>query len=479
MKKTISFILIAALACALALVLASCNKTSGDKLIVYNWEDYISEDVIADFEAYYKEKTGKDIKVQYSTFDTNETMLTKIINNDAQVDVICPSEYAIERLLKKGLLAKLDLDAMPNYGNTDVMIRDAIDSVFGNVDTPSGKVNMNDYFAPYMWGTLGIIYNTDKVTPTDLEQGWGLLWNKAGNPILNGKILMKDSIRDAIAATVFYLKENDRLPESAKGRTVQELINEVNKELLDAIEVALKEQKPHLKGYEVDFGKDDMVGGIAYVDLAWSGDAMWAIGEADNLDYFVPTSGSNIWFDGWVIPASSTQKEAAQEWINFLCLPDIAMKNMMEIEYTAALSPEVLQESSEAIEVLLDNGYNIEAFFSDIRRYPTDVAHLGIMQDLGEGNDQAIDMWERVKASSNNIWVIVFSILGGIIIIGGIVVFFITRKKRRRIAPVRPDLAKMDFSGSELQKKSDMLENEDIAEADAISDKFRDKDKKD
>jgi len=454
MKKIYKLaVLIVVLSMALAMLaaLSACNNKT-DKFIVYNWEEYISDDVKDGFAQYYKAKTGKDIIVEYSTFDTNEIMLTKIINGDANVDVICPSEYAIERLLRKGLLAKLDKAAMPNYSNIDPMIIDNIDANFSEVATPDGKVNMNDYFVPYMWGTLGLLYNTDKVKQEDLAQGWGLLWNKANNPTLEGKILMKDSIRDAIAATVFYLKENNRLPSGLEDKTAQELINTVDPSLLSAIETALKEQKPHLKGYEVDFGKDDMLNGLAYVDLAWSGDALWAIEEGDNLDYYVPESGSNIWFDGWVIPTASTKKDVAMLWIDYLCDPVKAMENMMEIGYTAGVSPQVFQESESALAILQDNEYDKEDFFADARRYPTDVEHLGIMKDLDEFSDQAVDMWERVKAEGHgpNVWVIVFSILGGLIIVGGAVIYFLTVKKRRRFTVSRPALAKMEISEQPL-----------------------------
>ena len=451
LQKTIAAIIAIGMVLAMLLSLSACNK---DKItfIIYNWEEYIDEDIIESFKEYYKNKEGKDIEIKYSTFDTNETMLTKIINGDAKVDVICPSEYAIERLLKKGMLAKLDIDKMENYANIDPMITANIDEFFGKVETPNGIVNMNDYFVPYLWGTLGILYNTEKVRAEDLAQGWGLLWNKANNPELNGKILMKDSIRDSIAATVFYLKEIGALPEAHKDKSAQELINAIDTDLLAAVEKVLKEQKPILKGYEVDFGQEDMMLKYAYVDLAWSGDALFAIDETEHLAYFVPESGGNIWFDGWVVPTTSAHKDIAMMWIDYLCNPVIAMKNMIETGYTAGIDPQVMQETPDAITILQDNNYDIEEFFSNPNRYPTEVEHLGIMEDLDEFSSQAVDMWERVKAESHgpNIWIIVFSILGGLIIVGGAVAYFLTAKKRRRFTVARPAIAKMEVTQKEV-----------------------------
>jgi spermidine/putrescine transport system substrate-binding protein len=477
-SKPTVIVLAAALLLSLCFSLAACNKAKADKFVIYNWEEYISEEVKDGFKAYYKAQTGKDIEIEYSTFDTNETMLTKIINNDAKVDVICPSEYAIEKLLQKGLLAPLDFGVISNYENVDPMITGKIDEVFGEIDLPEGKVNMNDYFVPYMWGTLGILYNTETVREEDLAKGWGLLWNQAGNPALEGKILMKDSIRDAVAATVFYLKENDRLPEGLKDKSAQELINTVNAELLAVIEQALKEQKPHLKGYEVDFGKDDMLNGIAYADLAWSGDAFWAIMEGENLNYFIPDSGSNIWFDGWVIPKSSNNKDAAMHWINYLCDPEIAMRNMMEIGYTAGVAPEKLQESESAIAILTDNDFDAQEFFADTLRYPIETEHLGVMKDLGASNEQAVDMWERVKAAGRGpqTWVIVLSVLGGVGIIGGAIAFYLTSKRRRRSVFARPVLAKMQTNEAPAPQNEEEAKVIDMKEKEASKDNSEGKD---
>ena len=184
-------------------VLTGCTVTeesaADEQLIVYNWGDYIDESIIDSFEVYYAEATGKTIEVVYSMFDTNEIMLTNLEKGEETIDLVCPSEYAIQRLMQKGLIKKLDKSKIANDVNVDDMIYTKVDEVFTAINVPGvGETEkMSDYFVPYMWGTLGILYNTDVVTEADLAKGYGLLWNAAGNEKLNGKILMKDSIRDA------------------------------------------------------------------------------------------------------------------------------------------------------------------------------------------------------------------------------------------------------------------------------------------
>ena len=367
-----------------------------EKLVVYNWADYIDPANITLFEEYYKQKTGKEIEVVYSTFDTNETMMTEVTKGDSQIDLVCPSEYSIQKLKEKNLLQPLDMsDGDYEFiSNVYPAIRDRVESIFG--------AEMNGYFVPYMWGTLGIMYNVEKVRKEDLEAGWGILWNKANNPELEGKILVKDSVRDVYAATVCYLKEEGKLDGTPYAAlSIEQLINTVDNTLLKMCETVLLEQRKHIKGYEVDFGKDDMINKIAYVDLAWSGDAMYAIEESYNpdktfknlatgeetnylLDYFVPTieidgeekEFGNVWFDGWAIPKTAQNVPAAKEFINFMCRPDVAMRNMMEIGYTCSFDPDKYiagedEFTIEAVNCLLENEYVWEISDDEIaENYP-------------------------------------------------------------------------------------------------------------
>lgn len=440
-----------------------------EKLVVYNWADYIDPANITLFEEYYKQKTGKEIEVVYSTFDTNETMMTEVTKGDSQIDLVCPSEYSIQKLKEKNLLQPLDMsDGDYEFiSNVYPAIRDRVESIFG--------AEMNGYFVPYMWGTLGIMYNVEKVRKEDLEAGWGILWNKANNPELEGKILVKDSVRDVYAATVCYLKEEGKLDGTPYAAfSIEQLINTVDNTLLKMCETVLLEQRKHIKGYEVDFGKDDMINKIAYVDLAWSGDAMYAIEESYNpdktfknlatgeetnylLDYFVPTieidgeekEFGNVWFDGWAIPKTAQNVPAAKEFINFMCRPDVAMRNMMEIGYTCSFDPEKYiagedEFTIEAINCLLENEYieiaenypdgdciikeidgvkyDLTEFFGDHRRYPDfkkSEGTLGVMQDFGAQNDAVVSMWERVKGGDEFPWKLIVAIVACVAIVAG------------------------------------------------------------
>ena len=239
-----------------------------EELIIYNWAEYMDLTLIEEFKVYYNNKYNTSLEVVYTTFDTNETMMTNILSGDANVDITCPSEYAIERLVRMGLINKLDISKLSNLDNADSRIYNMVDGIFDDLIIQGEQEKLSDYFVPYMWGTLGILYNTNVIRQKDLEQGWGILWNEGNNKNLKKKILLKDSIRDTYVAAVLYLKEQDRLPNNYKDLSVQELINTVDDTLLDLVEEVLIEQKEFLKDYEVDFGKDEMLAGRAYVNLA-------------------------------------------------------------------------------------------------------------------------------------------------------------------------------------------------------------------
>ena len=368
-------------------------------------------------------------------------MLTNIINGDAVVDVIAPSEYAIEKLLQHDLLEKIDKTKVSTISNVNSAIYEAVRNVFGTFTTDGGEtVDITDYFVPYMWGTLGILYNADVVTEADLAKGWGLLWNENGNEALNGKIFMKDSIRDSYCAAVMYLKEYNLLPDAHKNKSVQELINTNDDTMLAAVEELLVRQKDVLKGYEVDFGKQEMISEKGLVDLAWSGDALYAIEEAEAsssapaLDYFVPEVGGNVWFDGWVIPKNAKNKEAANYFIAFLNEPEIAMSNMLEIGYTSAVDKSVFESSEAALALLEEAEYDAAEFFADERRYPEITESLGVMKDFGARNDVVVAMWERVVSSNTDLttlWIIIGVV--AVLVIAGIAIFLVRRNKNRRV----------------------------------------------
>ena len=391
MKKILVLLLVSVMAmCCLSFV--GCGESREETLIIYNWEDYIDEDIFKEFEEYYYEQTGKKIVVDYQIFDLNETMLTKFIDGNGDYDLICPSDYAIEKLISLDLLAEIDYSNIPNISNIDEYTRN-------KAHDPDNK-----YSVPYFWGTVGVLYNADYVTEDDLSAGFGVLWNEKNNSALSNTVLMKKSVRDAIVAAVAYANRDDllKLTVEERGAKMAELIN-----LKDVSEIAKVKQvlldmkaKSSWCGWEVDDGKDDIINGTMYLNLAWSGDALYAIEESDeNLDYFVPEEGSNVWVDGWVIPKRAVNKTAAEMFINFCLSPEIAMKNMMAVGYTSSVSKEALQASSGAIAILEENEYDSTEFFSDIVRYPTAdiLSRCAIMENFPETlNDALSDMWIEV-----------------------------------------------------------------------------------
>lgn len=451
--------------CVLLPVLSACNsqggvtQSGGDKLVIYNWEDYIdtSKDeesgkrLLDEFADYYKAMTGRTLSITYTTFDTNETMMTKVLKGDANVDLICPSEYAIEKLLTAGCLLNhktlkeelqpqldkygISLDNMSsltpynaitntNWGSIEPSVMDTIKSMFGAIKTKDGKVHdMTEYMVPYMYGTLGILYNTKVVSIEELEQyGWGVLWNEQKNERLENKILMKDSVRDTYAAAIFYMYEYGKLPEKYKDYTVQQLINCTDDEMVNAAEKVLTDQREHISGYEVDFGKDDMINEIVYADFAWSGDALWAIEEGDydeetdtyQLGYYVPKKASNIWYDGWCIPTSVNNKLAAMMFIDYMANPTSSIRNSMAIGYTSAAAKEVLRANDDVVEYIKDSEYDVDEYFDNEGRYPVIDDTLGVMRDFGDRNDVVVNMWQRAKSGAHvdsNLWFVILAIV--------------------------------------------------------------------
>lgn len=393
MKRNKKFALVALLllaVCAVTPLLSACNETGGtltgggaDTLVIYNWEDYIDTGLLDEFAAYYREVTGRNLSITYSTFDTNETMLTQVMRGETAVDVVCPSEYAIERLMRADLLAdQTELvaefseqypDAFSNLGNVNKTVLEKIGETFGEMEIGGEVRDMRDYMVPYMWGTLGLLYNTRVISEEELEEyGWGMLWNESNNPELENMILMKDSVRDSYAAVVFYMEDRGLLPDGVsetygkpfKELSANELINCTDKALLDAAEKLLTEQRERISGYEVDFGKDDMINEIVYLDLAWSGDALWAVEESEydeetdtyQLGYYVPEK-SNIWYDGWAILKNSDSKLAAMMFIDYMCSPEAGARNIGYIGYTSAVDQETMKYDYDAAQALLEVEY--------------------------------------------------------------------------------------------------------------------------
>lgn len=442
-KRLVLTVLAIVTVCTLAPALAACNTATGgltgggaDTLVIYNWEDYIDVALLDEFEAYYRKVTGRSLSITYSTFDTNETMLTQVMRGETAVDVVCPSEYAIERLMRADLLAdQKELvaeyseqypDAFSNLKNVNQTVLDKIGETFGKMEIGGEVRDMCDYMVPYMWGTLGLLYNTRVISEDELEEyGWRMLWNESNNPELENMILMKDSVRDSYAAVVFYMEESGRLPDGVsetygkpfKELTANELINCTDKALLDAAEKLLTEQRERISGYEVDFGKDDMINEIVYLDLAWSGDALWAIEESEyyedtdtyQLGYFVPEK-SNIWYDGWAILESSDSKLAAMMFIDYMCRPDSGARNIGYIGYTAAVDQETMKYDYGATQALLDVEYLWYANAEECEVYDDGAGKMIFRYEWVEGEEYYLDLYGEDVKDVNEIALIPLSL---------------------------------------------------------------------
>ena len=391
---------------AIAAVIAaavSCSSNREQILKVYNWSDYIDESVLPEFEEWYKAQTGEDIKVVYQTFDVNETMLSKIEKGHEDYDVVCPSDYIIERMLNTGLILPLDFASIPDSINYIALNKSPyMLKMFREINP---KFDANDYSVPYMWGTTGILYNTKEVTAEEAGT-----WDVIRNPKFAGRILIKDAPRDVYGPVLIYLKQK----ELAEGSvTLQELMWDSSDESIAAVESYLKQVKDGVLGWEADFGKEQMTKDRGVVSLNWSGDAVWAIEEAAevgvNLDYIVPEEGSTVWFDGWVIPKYAKNVKAASYFIDFMCRPDIAIRNMEETGYVAA------NGAIEVLESQIDDEYepiNLTYFFgadADSVRvnpvlYPDQavIDRCALEHDWGQDTDKLLAMWARVKGDNAN-----------------------------------------------------------------------------
>lgn len=429
MKRVVKFLATGILALSAVSVFA---EDRSNVLKVYNWSDYIAEGVLDDFKSWYKEQTGESIDVIYMTFDVNEAMLSKIEKGHEDYDVVCPSDYIIERMLDKGLLLPLDfksLGSTPNYieANRSPFIEQMFRSINPSIDA-------NQYSVAYMWGTTGIIYNPKFVTREEAST-----WDVIRNPKFAGKILIKDAPRDVYAPVLIYLKQN----ELKSGKvTLQDLMRDSSDESLQMVQDYLMQCKPGVYGWEADLGKEQMTKNRAYVSLNWSGDAVWAIEEAAavnmELDYVVPEEGSTVWFDGWVIPKYAKNIKAATYFINFMCRPDIAIRNMEETGYVASNgSREVLEsqidESFEPIDLSYFFGPDASAVRVNPILYPdlSVIERCALEHDWGDDTEKLLKMWQNVKGSKANMFTYVIIA----VVIAAFAVYFVTSsnaKKRRR-----------------------------------------------
>ena len=325
---------------------------NGEKLVVYNWGEYIDPEVLTMFE----EETGIDIV--YEEFETNEILYPKISSGAIAYDVICPSDYMIQRMIENDLLSEINFDNIPNLKNIGKQYLER-----SRQFDPENK-----YSVPYCWGTVGILYN--KMMVDEPVDSWSILWD----PKYKDNILMQDSVRDAFGVTLKYLGYS---------------LNSIDLDELTEAKNLLIEQKPLVQAYVIDQVRDKMIGNEAALGVIYSGEAIYTQKENPNLEYVIPKEGSNIWIDSWVIPKNAEHKENAEKFINFLCRPDIALMNFEYITYSTP--------NEAARELIEDESIrNSEIAFPDLSKYD----NLETFQYLGTESDQVYgDLWNKVKSS--------------------------------------------------------------------------------
>ena len=346
--------LVGALVLGAAMLLGGCGKEyKNGEVVVYNWGEYINEDVIEMFEEEY------DIEVIYDEFTENEDMYPIINIGEVNYDVVCPSDYMINRMINEGLLAELNYDNIPNIKNIDPTYLASAEEF-----DPGNK-----YAVPYCWGTVGILYN--KTMVDEPITSWSAIFDEK----YTNEILMIDSVRDGMGIALKYL--------GYSMNTTEESQLEEAKELLIA-------QRPFVQGYFVDEVRNKMIGEEAALGVIYSGEAIYTQRENADLEYVVPEEGSNVWIDGWVIPKNAQNKENAEKWINFMCREDIALMNFEEITYSTP--------NAAARELIED---------ADIKNSTIAFPDAAILERcetykyLGETEEVYLEKWNEMKATQN------------------------------------------------------------------------------
>ena len=440
MNKQLKSLIILSMAALLCCPTFTQAADRAHTLKVYNWADYIDLDnVLNKFPAWYEEQTGEKVDIIYQTFDINESMLTEIEIGHEDYDVICPSEYIIERMLRRGLLQPIqkNFGQLPDYTK---LVAPFAQKMFQEMVSEEEMDDMlaSDYTVGYMWGTTGFLYNPKYVEDDEIRSLGGLL-----NPKFKDKIFMKDAFRDVYSVAVLYVYRD----EIARGEVSREdLVANITEERIARVEDFLQQAKANIAGWEVDFGKEEMAKGKAWMNLSWSGDAQWAIDEAAEigvtLKYRVPDEGSNVWFDGWCIPKYAQNVKAASYFINYLCMPQNAILNMEEIGYVSVIaSPEILawannaEENPETVDLSYFFGPDATAVHANQVLYPDKsvIDRCVLMHDCDTKTGAMLDMWNRVKGDNlgSGIMYIVAGIIG--VLIAFFVILGINKNKQKRL----------------------------------------------
>ncbi len=390
MKKLFSLLLFLLFAVACGASASAEEVDTSVVLNVYNWGEYIANgtDGSMDVNAEFTRRTG--IRVNYTTFDSNESLYSKLAGGGADYDVIIPSDYMISKLIQENMLAELDFENIPNFQYIDEEFRDP-------VYDPEGK-----YSVPYTWGVVGIFYNRDYVEKE--VTGWDILWD----PDYAGKILMFDNPRDAFAIAQFRLGQS---------------VNSTDPEDWEAAAALLKEQKPLVQGYYMDQIFNKMESGEAWLAPYYAGDAAILVEDSDAVDFAIPEEGTNFFVDAICIPATSSHKREAEEYINFLCDPEIAGANM---DYVGYSTPE-----TAAKEYIDPEMVESPVHYPDSRILQNTEAFINLPQDVSKQIDT---LWAEVKMGGPGDSIVLVLIILGFLAVYLAILFYKRRKRKQELS---------------------------------------------
>lgn len=368
-------------------------RGDGISINVYNWGEYIpdgADDGVLDLNAAFTELTG--IKVNYTTYATNEEMYAKIKGGGASYDIIIPSDYMISRMIHEDMLEELDFSNIPNFSY--------IMDKFRNPEYDP----QNRYSVPYTWGTIGIIYDNTAIDLEEDEIDWDILWNKE----YRDSVLMFDNPRDAFAIAELLLGYS---------------LNTEDTSELEQASAKLVEQKPVVQAYVMDEIFDKMGAGEAVLAPYYAGDAVTLMDEYDHLSFVIPKSGTNLFFDAVCIPKGAKQKEAAEMYINFLCEPEVAWAVADYIGYSTP--------NQGAFE-LLD-----EEIREDKISYPEDdflTQKTMVYRNLSDDTNRKMqELWTEMKSAetqSTNPWLVPIFMLCCVVFSVGILIRRYLRNKK-------------------------------------------------
>ena len=490
MKRFFS-ILLATLLIACSFSFVGCANQDGETTVlrICNCEDYIDETLLEKFE----EDTG--IKVEYSTFGTNENLYNELVINPNSYDLVVPSEYMIQKLAVEGRLNKLVHSNVPNYEQyLSNYIKGKLESITFEIEEgeyQGENANLSEFMVGYMWGTMGWVYNTKVTGIEDNVKTW---YGPFENSSLNGKITIKDAVRDSYIVGLSMVYEQELYGKT--NAEITQILNRTDKTSIKKVQEKLNSLKPMLYGFELDDGKNHIILGNIDAYVAWSGDAAYAIdvatGEVEDEDgnklegnarrsisYYIPEEGSNIWFDGLVMPAGSNNYDAVYKFLDFICDPENVCANMDYIGYTSVIASDEIFESipkgwNEELAVGEGKEIDLSYFFGQgdytitvsdemygrvIAQYPTEeiVNRCAVMEYFKKDVIMDInDMWEQVKGETFPTWLIILvAVL--VVLIGIAIVIIRNKEKFSWLKLPENDKTYYERKGYKVIKKEDIL----------------------